>query len=246
MSDVDSGTGNQALQFDRVATDAAISVVPAKPSATCGSCQRAIDTVYYQINGITVCEDCRLAAEAAADPPLGLGPLLTAALFGAGAGLVGAAIYYGVIALARLEIGIVAILIGYMVGYAVRRGAGGRGGRRFQFLAVALTYGSVALAYTPLAIQGAMDEGEQDKTVISTSTSEPESESGGLLVAIVYLVGFAAILPVLVIFGSMPSGLISAAIIFFGMRQAWTLTGAPTLVVQGPYRVGSDLPPALA
>ena len=94
----------------------------------------------------------------AAETPRGIIPFITAGVFGLGAGVVGAGIYYAVIAIANLEIGIVAILIGYMVGYAVRKGAGGRGGRRFQVLAVALTYASVALAYTPLAFNQAADD----------------------------------------------------------------------------------------
>ena len=47
-----------------------------------------------------------------------------------------------------------------------------------------------------------------------------------------------AALPVLVVIGSLPSGLISAFIIFIGMRQAWKMTGAPVVKVLGPYRVG--------
>jgi hypothetical protein len=47
-----------------------------------------------------------------------------------------------------------------------------------------------------------------------------------------------AALPVLVVIGSFPSGLISAFIIFIGMRQAWKMTSAPVLKVYGPYRVG--------
>ena len=66
-------------------------------------------------------------------------PLAIAAIFGLGAALAGAAIYYAVIAITHFEIGLVAILIGYMVGYAVRKGAGGRGGLRFQILAALLT-----------------------------------------------------------------------------------------------------------
>jgi len=50
---------------------------------------------------------------------------------------------------------------------------------------------------------------------------------------------FIAGLPVLVVFGSFPSGLISAFIIFIGMRQAWRMTGAPWLQILGPYTVGS-------
>jgi hypothetical protein len=53
------------------------------------------------------------------------------------------------------------------------------------------------------------------------------------------LSGLIAALPVLVVVGSFPSGLISAFIIFIGMRQAWKMTGAPVMRVAGPYRVGA-------
>ena len=43
----------------------------------------------------------------------------------------------------------------------------------------------------------------------------------------------------LVVAGSFPSGLISAFIIFIGMRQAWQMTGVPLLKILGPYRVGA-------
>jgi hypothetical protein len=39
---------------------------------------------------------------------------------------------------------------------------------------------------------------------------------------------------------SLPSGLISAVIIFFGMSRAWSMTGAPVLNVFGPYTVGES------
>ena len=50
---------------------------------------------------------------------------------------------------------------------------------------------------------------------------------------------FAFALPVIAVVGSLPSGLLSGAIIFFGLRQAWHMTGAPHVVVTGPYRVGA-------
>jgi hypothetical protein len=56
-----------------------------------------------------------------------------------------------------------------------------------------------------------------------------------VLVAMVFSLG----LPVLSVFGSMPSGLISGAIIAFGMHQAWQMTAAPHLNVSGPYRIGA-------
>ena len=252
MSDEQRRPADQALQFDRVMTDLPASVVPsATPSATCTLCSTSLQSEYYSVNGHTVCDRCRQTLEATAETPSGAGPLVRAGLFGLGAGVLGAAIYYAVIALANLEIGIVAILIGWMVGYAVHVGAGNRGGRRFQILAVALTYGAVALAYTPLMFSAAMDQEKeaQAQNVSKSSTAEPASlqaaaepptTESGFVVSVVVLLGFIAALPVLMVVGSLPSGLISAAIIFFGMQQAWKMTGAPSLQVLGPFRVGSE------
>ena len=212
------------------------------------------------MNGSTVCTSCRATVEAAAEVPRGVVPLAAAGALGLGAAIAGAIIYYAVIALANLEIGIIAILTGYMVGYAVRKGAGGRGGLRFQVLAVALTYFSVALAYTPLAVKGMMAANEQQQGATTPSsastspgttapsdgpapvaTSEFAPSAGGVLISLVLMLGLMLALPVLVVAGSFPSGLISALIIFIGMRQAWVMTRAPVLTVLGPYRVGSGL-----
>jgi len=47
-------------------------------------------------------------------------------------------------------------------------------------------------------------------------------------------------LPVIVVIGSMPSGLITALIIFFGIRQAMRMTAAPVLRISGPFRIGAS------
>jgi hypothetical protein len=179
--------------------------------------------------------------EAAANPA-GRRSASIAAACGFFAAVAGALIYYAVLAIANLEIGIVAILIGYMVGYSVRKGARG-GGRRFQILAVVLTYAAVALAYTPIIIRGVIDaqnksRNEQRADAVAEQAPTPVKPVAGV-VGILVLFGFAAALPVLVIFNSFPSGLISAFIIFIGLRQAWKMTAAPHVQVLGPYRVGS-------
>lgn len=145
--------GNSELQFDEVVAQSD-AVSADTRGVVCARCRQPIPTEYFDLNGHTICGPCRAAIEAHAEAPRGIRPLLTAAIFGVGAGIGGAAIYYAVIAIANLEIGIVAILIGYMVGRAVRKGAGGRGGLQYQVLAAALTYLSVALAYAPL-VRGA-------------------------------------------------------------------------------------------
>jgi len=241
----DSRNEPEDLQFDRVETTDPSGDPAALPTVTCAVCGRSVGASYYTANDKPICASCRDAVTSAAATPRSAGPLLLAGLFGLGAAVAGAAIYYAVIAIANLEIGIVAILIGYMVGWAVRKGAGGRGGRRFQILAVALTYWAVGLAYAPLAFKGvAGDRRGSAETVLGDSLVQTGPVGGNVsgadaarMVGPLLLLVFA--LPVVAIFRSLPFGLISALIIFIGMRQAWQLTAAPGLAISGPYNVGT-------
>jgi hypothetical protein len=240
MAQSDTSASGPALQFDRAIPD-----VPPSPVVVCAACKQTIPTQYYNVNGHALCGPCRAAVAAAAQTPKGMAAFSKAAVLGAGAGVVGAAIYYAVIAIAHLEIGIVAILIGYMVGYSVRRGVNGRGGLRFQVLAAVLTYMAVAMAYAPVAIQEAMRESKP--AAQATAVAAPDVErpaparpaKGRLVLDVIFLAGLMLALPVLVVIGSMPSGLISAVIILLGMRQAWKMTGAPIMRVAGPFRIGA-------
>jgi len=260
----DSRNEPQDLQFDRVETTHPFGDPAASPSVTCVVCGRSVGASYFTANGKPICASCRDVVTSAAATPRSPGPLLLAGLFGLGAAVAGAAIYYAVIAIANLEIGIVAILIGYMVGWAVQKGAGGRGGRRFQILAVALTYWAVGLAYAPLAFKQMVGDtkktspsalttdstaaptigerlGDSANAAGSTRTASADTEvsRSQALKAIGALALLVFALPVLSVFGSLPFGLISALIIFIGMRQAWQMTAAPQLEISGPYRVGT-------
>jgi hypothetical protein len=257
MADREIPVENDELQFDRVVPEAAAAPIPGGVGVECSCCHSPIGTEYYTANGHVCCARCRHTIEEATTTPPGVLPLVRAGLFGLGAGVAGAAVYYAVIAIAHLEIGLVAILIGYMVGRAVRKGARGRGGLRFQILAAALTYASVALAYTPLVVnaigtgprtgnpQASAANRSNDVTVTGlkaqgAAISRPSA--GTFLLGLAMLLGFFAALPVLVVFGSLPFGLLSALIIFVGMRQAWRLTAALSVDVLGPYRVGAASP----
>lgn len=221
MSSDESQPGREELQFDRVETGAP------PPDATigglnvaCEACGRSVGAEYFTVNDKPVCGDCRTTLLEAAKTPRSAGPLLRSGLFGLVAAIVGAAIYYAVIAITNFEIGLVAILIGYMVGYSVRKGANGRGGRRFQVLAVVLTYLAVGLAYAPLAFR-------------ELARAE---KSAQMLV-------FVFALPIMSIISSFPGGLLSALIIGIGLYQAWSMTGRPKLAVAGPYKVGPGVTP---
>ena len=212
----DTPAPREDLQFDRVETSSTASDTSSTsfgPAVICEMCSMPVGSEYYHVNDKPVCASCRAAVIDAAKTPRSAGPLVQAGIFGLGAAIAGAAIYYAVIAITKFEIGLVAILIGYMVGYAVRKGSGGRGGRRFQVLAIVLTYWAVGLAYTPLAF-------------------ERYSTGIGKL----FWLAFA--LPAMSIISSFPGGLLSALIIGIGLHQAWSMTGAHKLTVSGPYKVG--------
>ena len=237
------------LQFETAVPQAG---APAAGASQCGYCARPIGAEYYDVSGRTTCGTCHATIDTLMQTPRGAGPLLMAALFGVVAGIAGAIIYYAVIAITKLEIGIVAILIGYMVGYAVRKGAGGRGGRRFQVLAVVLTYTAVGLAYTPIAFRAALNDrkpstaGAPASAPANTqSTADPAAPRPSLIKLVALLAGFVVALPVLVIASNLPGGLITGAIIFFGMQQAWRMTGLPPVVISGPFRVGDGPAPVV-
>jgi len=246
MTDDLIGKGSD-LQFDTAlpqggATAAALS---------CGFCARPIGVEYYDVSGRTTCGTCHATIGTLMQTPQGAGPFALAALLGLGAAIAGAIIYYAVVAITHFEIGLVAILIGYMVGWAVRKGAGGRGGRRFQVLAVALTYTAVGLAYTPIAVTAALKHRKpstaatQAAAPAAQSATDPAAPRGGPITALAVLAGFVLALPMLVVIGSLPSGLISGAIIFFGMSQAWRMTATPPFEISGPFRVGERPAPAV-
>jgi len=248
VADDTSTTGNE-LQFERVVTDQLPPATNGAPAVVCAGCQTRLEAEYYEINGRPFCPDCREKIEAMAETPRGLMPFAIAAIFGLGAALAGAAIYYAVIAITHFEIGLVAILIGYMVGYAVRRGAGGRGGLRYQILAAVLTYTAVGLAYTPLVVKASMENDRAAQHASAgTATSPPSSEKApaalraapNLPLVLISMAGLVVALPVLVVIGSMPSGVITALIIFFGIRQAMRMTAAPVLQIGGPFRIGTS------
>ena len=113
----------------------------APPGVTvCAACAEPITDVYYEGNGKIVCPRCRDAVLASRAGGSGFARFLKATLYGIGAGIVGAGIWYGVRAGTGYEVGLIAIVVGILVGGAIKAGSQGRGGVGYQLLAVLLTY----------------------------------------------------------------------------------------------------------
>lgn len=161
------------LQFDRA--------VHADPSAAaelaCARCEKPIAAAYYHDGNTTLCAECGTVRQLAAVPDRAAGTLVRAAAFGVGAAIVGALVYWGVMEYLELEIGIVAIAIGWLVGRAVARATRGRSARRHQVMAVGLTYFSVAMAYAPFAIKE-WKNSDKSAAVASDSTATATVPTG--------------------------------------------------------------------
>ena len=125
---------------------------------TCSRCQTPL-TEYWAVDGEVVCENCKdeLLAETG-DPAGGTGRFFKALGLGLLGMLGGAAVWYAVAKLANLEIGIIAILLGFLVGKGIMMGSGNRGGLGYQLLAVAITYLGIGVAMAPFAAEALMDE----------------------------------------------------------------------------------------
>ena len=82
-------------------------------------------------------------------------------------------LYFAVAALTGREFLLVALAVGFMVGTAVRKGSGGRGGWAYQTLAMALTYLAIVSTYVPLVVKEFQKEGSRSSTHAHVATTVP-------------------------------------------------------------------------
>ena len=182
----------------------------------------------------------------AKDPPVH--SLFKAFLFGLGAAIAGCALYAVVAIVTGLELSLISIVIGYMVGKAIRHASGGLGGRPQQILAVLLTYFAITTSYIPVGIytyskQQHRQQIENTRGASTTATAGDADErsanappiSLGAVLTRLLLLALAA--PFLSI--SHAGNILSLIIIFIGLQYAWRITAKREIVVMGPYQPGA-------
>jgi hypothetical protein len=177
-----AAAGGGALQFDRAEIP---SQAPGAPM-TCNQCKSAIASQYYLLDNSTVCGKCATPVVQAWRGGSPLGRVAKATLFGGIGAVVGSLIYWAIAALTGYEIGLIAILVGAIVGAGVKYGSGGRGGLGYQFLAVFLTYTSIVSAYVPILISHLNSLGAQhssadndEEVPAKKPLKEPELKTAG-------------------------------------------------------------------
>ena len=239
------------LQFERAER--------AAPSggAACAFCKQPISSTYYEINGQVACQRCRgqiLAAWNSGSPRSRFAKALG---LGAVAAAIGAGVYFGIEALTGYEFGLVAIVVGLLVGGAVRKGSSGRGGWRYQVLAMFLTYSAIVATDSSLIARELTKQfrARADSITAAAPAAAPATaagivpradSAGGLKAArpgpLVFVLGLAVLLalayaaPILIGVSS-PLHFVIAGIALY---EAWKLNRGGALSITGPYQASAS------
>lgn len=232
------------LQFDRAEPTAA-----APAGTACVICKRPLAESYYEVNGKIVCPSCRARVLAAREAGTPAGRFARALLLGLGAALLGAALYFGVALATGYELGLIAVVMGFLVGGAVRKGSNGRGGWRYQTLAILLTYASVVAADGSIvvrefrqewrakadSVRRVAREAGPDSVAATAVSADSAPKKVGVAVAFALLFAFALAAPILIGISSP----IHLLIVAFALYEAWKLNRAVPFNITGPYRVAA-------
>jgi|CXWL01.1.fsa_nt_gi hypothetical protein len=152
----------------------------------CSTCSSEIRDRYFEVNGATICARCRASLAGLERPEGGFKRFVLATVFGMAGGALGALVWYAVARLFSLEIGLIAILVGWLVGTGVHRGAEGRGGRGYQLLAAFVTYASIVTTYIPPIyaelskaelVEPASESTAEGSAAATAATATPEAAS---------------------------------------------------------------------
>ncbi|MEE8523640.1 MAG: hypothetical protein V3T72_06885 [Thermoanaerobaculia bacterium] len=250
------------LQFDRA------DFGEAAPAGTqqCTLGGETITGAYYQINGAVACEACYAQAVASRTGGSGVGRFARATYFGVLGGAVGAGIYYGIVALTGYNIGLIAILVGFLVGSGVRIGSRHCGGWFYQLLAVGITYCAIVSTYVPQLVDLWRQSAEQAIAEASGETSAGDDGTvaeppAGLFAEsaeptapefsedeefpedavpemawVAWMVAIVAAFFAPVIMG-FAGNFIGILIIAFSLWEAWRINRQQPFEVSGPYQV---------
>ena len=141
----------------------------------------------------------------------------------------------------------------------VRYSSYGRGGWKYQLLAVFLTYASIVTSYVPFVVKGIVEAGKKEKAAEQAKTDAPsrgqavdeaaasagaakaarpaekKATLGGFLLAWLLIFGIAFAAPFL----GASSNIMGLIIIAIALYEAWKLNRR--IPVTGPFRIGGGV-----
>jgi hypothetical protein len=234
---------NSDLQFERAQFDGS------GVERGCKVCGTPLVGSYYDVNGHTVCERCCFQLRDGTPSGSRLGRVVRAAGAGSLAALGGAILYWAILAATGYEFGLIAIVVGFAVGKAVRWGSHGRGGWAYQSLAIALTYLAIVSGYVPLIVNEFMKEKPAAQTQVAQQASAtvaadrapaapdatPAPGAGSIVLALGVLLLIVCAAPFL----AGLQNIVGLIIIGIGVYEAWKLNKRVPLVITGPHVLSS-------
>ena len=237
---IDEGGG---LSFDKAAYAGEATAGP-----VCSSCNKGLGERYWQWLTKPVCESCRANITEtlrASQSRKAFGrALLLGGLTSLGCGIA-YAIFVGVF---ERQMALLTIGIAFVVAKVLRHCSSGIGGRKYQVLAVVLTYVASAMGYAPGLIEGLRESsvesaqasgGAASKAAtppaasMSSKAGPEQADTGSFVFALATLFAILLAAPVLAA-AEAPLGLL---IVGFGLWEAWKLTYGLPLDLEGPFRV---------
>lgn len=262
MPDID-GSG-ESLQFDHAEFEGGGEEAGAAPAVPCSGCGRSIADSYYKVNYEIVCHACYANALALHAPGGAAGRFFRAVLFGLAAGAAGAALYYAILALTGYQLSLIAIVVGFLVGAAVKIGSHRRGGWLYQALAMVITYVAITSTYVPFVLEeissgiadanlqtgapepgtGAVDEAVSDRSDASDGSDasdapRPAAEDLGAAGRVLLLI-VAFVVALIAPFLAGSKSLLVLIIIGIGLYEAWKLNQRQPFATEGPFQVGAQ------
>lgn len=222
----------------------------------CRACGQKISGAHYRVNGVPACASCtqRLREQLPADSHQAF---VRALLFGIGGAILGFAIYVGFALATGWMVGYVSLAVGYLVGKGMVMGSRGVGGRRYQVVAIVLTYMAVSLAAIPIAISAHLKHRSAEQHAQSSTAPAPTAApkqaqaspvgptparhpSGARIAGVLVLLGLAS--PFLELSDPM-HGVIGLIILLVGLQIAWRITAARKLDIVGPVNAPAPATP---
>src|SRR5882724_8794350 len=260
QSQQQDAASSSSLQFDH-----ADFAQTKSGTVTCSVCKQAVQDSYYQINHLVACNPCKEKVEVSGAGRLTLKGFGKSMLFGMAAAIAGAVIWYGVREVTGYELGLIGIVVGLIVGVAVKRGSRGWGGWQYQALAMLLTYFAIAGTYVPpllkamnlhktensrpVATQTVDGKGSEDQADDQNAPSDPAANNSKphhrstalaklpkpLRYLVAWVVVFAVACAVPFLAGA--ENFLGLIIIGIALYQAWKINRRVPLDISGPYKI---------